>query len=381
MDTLRFPKEKQPGEDLEKRPEAMAKRILVVDDNIATLKQIGAQLTSGYDVSLVKSGELALRICRQERPDLILLDVEMPEMDGFETIRQIKADPALNPIPVIFLTGNRDTATEIRALQSGAMDFIAKPANKDILFHRLELHLQFAAYQKSLENTVTELENSIVTSFAELVECKDDNAGVYALKTGNYAKLLGRELLAAGVFRGELNEADLEMIVRAAPFYDVGKVGISDIILLKPGPLSPEEFEEMKKHTLIGAKFLDTLYERTPEQHYLKFARQIAQGHHEHFDGSGYPHGLAGDQIPPAARIMALVNVYIACIHDRSFRRAMDPDTAFGLVMEGKGTLFDPRIVDVFAAARGKFTSLDRAREPMANIQGRELRHEEHSGR
>jgi putative two-component system response regulator len=359
----------------------MAKRILIVDDNIATLKQIGALLTPGYEVSLAKSGEMALQICRQERPDLILLDIEMPEMDGFETIRLIKADPALNPIPVIFLTGNRDAAAEIRALQSGAMDFITKPANKNILLHRLELHLQFAAYQRSLENTVTELENSIVTSFAELVECKDDNAGVYALKTSNYAKLLGRELLAAGTFRGELTEADLDMIVRAAPFYDVGKVGISDIILLKPGPLNPGEFEEMKKHTLIGAQFLDTIYARTPAQHYLKFAKQIAEGHHEHFDGSGYPHGRAGDSIPPCARIMAVVNVYLACIHDRSFRAAMNPEAAFRIILDGKGTLFDPRIVDVFAAARDKFTALDRAREPQVNIQGRELRHEENTGR
>jgi putative two-component system response regulator len=359
----------------------MAKQILVVDDNIASLKQIGAQLTSGYEVSLAKSGAMALQICRQERPDLILLDIEMPEMDGFETIRQLKADPVLSPIPVIFLTGNRDAATEIRALRSGAMDFITKPANKDILLHRLELHLQFAAYQSSLEHTVTELENSIVTSFAELVECKDDNAGTYALKTGKYMSLLGRELLAAGVFRGELSEAELEMLVRAAPLYDVGKVGISDIILLKPGALSPDEFEEMKSHTLIGAQFLHTIYERTPEQHYLKFAEIVARSHHERFDGSGYPQGLAGDQIPPCARIMALINVYVACMHDRSYRKALDPEESFQIILDGKGTLFDPRIVEVFAAARDKFTALDRAPWPQVNIQGRKLRNEKNTGR
>jgi putative two-component system response regulator len=359
----------------------MAKRILVVDDNLANLKQIGAQLNPGYEVSLAKSGALALQICRQERPDLILLDIEMPEMDGFETIKQLKADPSLNPIPVIFLTANRDTATEIRALRSGAMDFITKPANKDILFHRLELHLQFAAYQSSLENTVTELENSIVTSFAELVECKDDNAGAYALKTGEYMRLLGRELLAAGVFQGDLSEAELEMVVRAAPFYDVGKVGISDIILLKPGTLSPDEFEEMKSHTLIGAQFLHTIYKRTPDQHYLKFAEIIARNHHEHFDGSGYPQGLAGDKIPPCARIMALINVYVACLHDRSYRKALSPENSFQVILDGKGTLFDPRIVEVFTAARDKFAALNRAQWPQVNIQGRKLRNEENSGR
>jgi putative two-component system response regulator len=354
----------------------MAKRILVVDDNLASLKQIGAQLTSGYEVSLAKSGDLALQICRQERPNLILLDIEMPEMDGFETIRRLKEDPALSHIPVIFLTGNRDTATEIRALQSGAMDFITKPANKDILLHRLELHLQFAAYQSSLENTVTELENSIVTSFTELVECKDLNAGDHALKTGKYAELLGRALLEAGAFPGELTEETLDMIVRAAPLHDVGKVGISDIILLKPGPLSPEEYEEAKNHTLIGAKFLDTIYERTPEQQYLKFAKQIAESHHERYNGKGYPHGLKGDQIPLCARIMAVVNVYSACLTDRAYRQAMSPEEAFKVILEGKGTSFDPRIVDVFEKTREEFAGLDLSRERLVKIQGRKLRNE-----
>jgi putative two-component system response regulator len=355
----------------------MAKQILVVDDNIASLKQIEAQLTSGYEVSLAKSGALALQICRRERPDLILLDIEMPEMDGFETIRQLKAEPALNPIPVIFLTGNHDTATEIRALQSGAMDFITKPANKDILLHRLELHLQFAAYQSSLKNTVTELENTIVTSFAELVECKEYNGGVHALRTGKYTEVLGRELLAAGVFRGDLTEAELNKIVRAAPLHDVGKVGISDLILLKPGPLTEDEFEKMKKHTLIGARFLDTIYERTPEQYYLKFAKLIAEGHHERYDGTGYPQGLKGDEIPLCARIVAVTNVFSSCLVDRSYREALDPETAFRIIHEGKGTLFDPRIVEVFEAARNKITALDLSRETAIMIQGRKLRNEE----
>lgn len=358
----------------------MAKQILVVDDNIVSLKQIEAQLTSGYEVSLAKSGALALQICRKERPDLILLDIEMPEMDGFETIKQIKAEPALNSIPVIFLTGNHDTATEIRALQSGAMDFITKPANKDILLHRLELHLQFAAYQSSLKNTVAELENTIVASFAELVECKDYNAGIHALRTGRYTEVLGRELLAAGAFRGELTEAELDKIVRAAPLHDVGKVGISDIILLKPGPLTGEEFEKVKKHTLFGARFLETVYERTPEQYYLKFAKLIAEGHHERYDGNGYPQGLKGDAIPLCARIVAVSSVFSACLIGRAYREALDFETAFRIILDGKGTLFDPRIVAIFEAARDKIADLNLSQETSIMIQGRKLRNEENIG-
>jgi putative two-component system response regulator len=353
----------------------MAKQILVVDDNLASLKQMGAQLGSHYEVSLAKSGAMALQICRRERPDLILLDVEMPEMDGFQTMASLKEDPALNQIPVIFLTGNRDAATEIKALESGAMDFIAKPANTGILFHRLELHLQFAAYQSSLENTVRELENSIVTSFAELVECKDDNAGTHVLRTGKYVEILGRELLKRGSFAGELNEADLDMMVRAAPFHDVGKIGVSDTLLLKEGALTKEEYEEVKKHTLIGAGFLDAIYRRTPEQHYLKFAKLIAESHHEKYDGTGYPRGLAESGIPLCARIMTVANVYDSCITDRVYRKALSHEEACAVILDGKGTWFDPQITEAFEGVKDQFARLKVVVEPLVKFKGRNLRH------
>ncbi|MDR2143861.1 MAG: response regulator [Treponema sp.] len=353
----------------------MVKQILVVDDNIASLKQIGAQLASHYEVSLAKSGALALQICKQERPDLILLDVEMPEMDGFQTLTRLKEDPDLKPIPVIFLTGNRDTDTEIRALESGAMDFITKPANKDILFHRLELHLQFAAYQSSLENTVRELQNSIVTSFAELIECKDDNAGTHVLRTGKYVEILGRELLKAGIFNDELSGENLDLIVRAAPFHDIGKIGVSDTLLLKEGSLTGEEYDEVKKHTLIGARFLQSIYERTPEEQYLQFAKLIAESHHEKYDGTGYPHGLAGNDIPLCARIMTVANVYDGCITERVYRKALSHEEACRIILDGKGTWFDPRVVEVFEGVADQFVRFNISVEPLVKIQGKSLRH------
>jgi putative two-component system response regulator len=276
---------------------------------------------------------------------------------------------------VIFLTGNRDTATELRALESGAMDFIAKPANKDILFHRLELHLQFAAYQSSLENTVRELQNSIVTSFAELIECKDDNAGTHVLRTGKYVEILGRELLEAGLFTEELSGGNLDLIVRAAPFHDIGKIGVSDTILLKEESLTGEEYGEVKKHTLIGARFLQSIYERTPEEHYLQFAKLIAESHHEKYDGSGYPHGLAGNDIPLCARIMTVANVYDGCITDRVYRKALSHEEACRIILDGKGTWFDPRIVEVFERVADRFTRLKVSVEPLVKIQGKSLRH------
>ncbi|MDR1248929.1 MAG: response regulator [Treponema sp.] len=348
----------------------MAKHILVVDDNISSLKQISAQLTAHYAISLAASGALALRICKQEKPDLILLDVEMPEMDGLETIQRLKADPDLRSIPVIFLTGVRNTETEIQALRSGAIDFIAKPVNKDILFHRLELHLQFSAYQTSLENTVTELENSIVASFAELIACKEYNEGDHMLRTGQYAELIGRELLASEVFGKELTETDLNRIVRAAPFHDIGKIGISDVLLLKPGKLDAEEYNEVKKHTIIGARFLEKLYERTPEQDYFKVAMRLARSHHERYDGRGYPDGLEGDAIPLCARIIAVANVYDTCVTDRIYRKAMAHEDACRIITEGRDRAFDPRVVDAFTAVRDAVAGLEIKMPPALKSAG-----------
>ncbi|MDR2404003.1 MAG: response regulator [Spirochaetaceae bacterium] len=349
----------------------MAKQILVVDDNLTSLKQISVQLASHYEVSLAKSGALALQICRYEKPDLILLDVEMPEMDGFETIQRLKTDPELSPIPVIFLTGNHDSGTEIRALESGAMDFITKPANREILFHRIELHLQFSAYQTSLERTVMELENNIVTSFAELIECKDSNMGGHILRASKCVEIIGRQLLKTKVFGGELTENDLTMIVRATPFHDIGKIGISDILLLKKGSLTEDEFREVQKHTTIGAQFLEKIHARTPEQHYLKFAKQIAESHHERYDGTGYPNGLVGNEIPLCARLVAVANVFDSCLTDRVYRKAPGYEAACRLIAEGRGGAFDPLVVDAFEAVKDKLADLQNAASLVLYNQGR----------
>jgi putative two-component system response regulator len=333
----------------------MAKQILVVDDNIASLKQIGAQLGSHYEVSLAKSGALALQICRQERPDLILLDVEMPDMDGFETIAELKKIPAMEGVPIIFLTGSLDSETEVRALEAGAVDFITKPAERDILRHRMGLHLELRDYQTNLERIRTELQNGIVAAFADLVECKDGNTGPHVLRTGKNVELLGRELLRVSAFPGELTPENLELMVQAAPFHDLGKIGVSDVILQKPDRLSPSEYEEIKKHTVIGARILKNIYTRTNGQHYLKFAYMMAEGHHERYDGSGYPYGLKGGETPLCCRILAVANVYDACRTDRLYRPAMNHEQAMRTIVEGRGTEFDPIIIDVFKKITGIF--------------------------
>jgi len=334
------------------------KSILIVDDNLVSLKQISAQLAKNYDVSLAKSGELALQICAREKPDLILLDVEMPGMNGFETLKRLREDPQLKSTPVIFLTGNHDSATEVKCLQSGAMDFITKPANIDILYHRIELHLQFSTYQLHLENMVKELEDNIGISFAELLDCKDYDIAEHLLRTSEYTELLLRELLAEGTFGDELKEEDIELIKRAVPFHDIGKIGVSDIILLKRVGLTKEEYAEICKHTTIGANVLKTIYERTPNQHYLKTAMIIAEGHHERYDGTGYPKGLKGNQIPLCCRIMTVANVYDSCIADRVYRKGLSHEETCQTIIAGRGTEFDPLIIDVFEKIKNKFATL-----------------------
>jgi putative two-component system response regulator len=230
------------------------------------------------------------------------------------------------------------------------MDFITRPFEKSILLHRIELHLRFAAYQHQLEKTVKELEDSIVTSFSEMVECRDPNTGGHVVRTSRYVSLLGRELRAQGAFVEELSEEALEMLERASPLHDVGKIGISDVILLKPDRLDEAEFNVMKTHTSIGAEMLRNIYDRTPTQSYLKYAIMIAEGHHEKYDGTGYPHGLRGTGIPLCARIMALADVYDALVENRVYRKAMSHAEARAIILDGRGTHFDPHVVDAFEA-------------------------------
>jgi putative two-component system response regulator len=194
-----------------------------------------------------------------------------------------------------------------------------------------------------------ELENSIVLSFADLIESKESNTGGHVLRTRTHVERLGGEILKRGFFRGELTAESLELMVQAAPFHDIGKIGVSDVLLLKPGPLTPEEYNEVKRHTLIGARVLERIAEHTSTQRYLEYARQMAEGHHERYDGNGYPHGLQGKAIPLSCRILSVANVFDACMTDRIYRKALTYGESREIIVLGRGTEFDPDVVDVFA--------------------------------
>lgn len=331
------------------------KRLLIVDDNMAALKYTASQLQDTYSVIPAKSGAQALDIAAREAVDMIILDIEMPDMDGFETMARLKNIPSASRIPVIFLTGNHDPETQVRALETGGVDFVKKPFEKGVLLHRIELHLNLFEYQQNLEKTAKNIENTIVSSFADLIEWRSRHSETHLWKANLFMTILGRMLMAKGLFPDELDEERLDMIVRGSSLYDVGKIGVSDEVLLKPGRLTPEEFEEIKKHTLIGAGILKKMYERTPTQHYLKYARVMAEGHHERFNGSGYPHGLSGNDIPLCCRLLAITNVYDSLLAETPYRPAMSPEEARVIIESGSGVDFDPTIVEVFLANYDEF--------------------------
>jgi putative two-component system response regulator len=330
--------------------EDLLPHILVVDDNLANLKFARSQLSDSYKISMAKSGPQCLAMAAKTIPDLILLDIDMPGMDGFETMALLKAHDLLNRIPVIYLTANRDPETEVRALESGAVDFVTKPFEKDILRHRISLHISFNHYQQELEGTVKELEDSMVASFSGLIECRDGNTGGHVIRTRDYVAKLGALVLDKGLFPEDLNARELSLITRAAPLHDIGKIGVSDSILLKQGKLNDDEYEQMKLHTTIGAKIIDKMYKRAPTQHYLSYAKKIAESHHEKWNGQGYPSGLAGAEIPLCSRIMAVADVYDALVEDRIYRPALPHDVAMTIMHEEKGRLFDPMLADLFCA-------------------------------
>lgn len=333
------------------------KHVLFVDDNLTLLKQVALQLSGLYRVSVAKSGGQALDIAARAIPDLILLDVNMPEMDGFATIRALKESHALAHIPVIFLTANHDTETQVRALASGGVDFITKPFEKDVLLYRIELHIHLSQYQSDLEKTVRELEDGIIVSFAEIIECRDNFNATHLLKTRRYVELLGRLLLEENVFGNDLDAPTLDLIARASVLHDVGKVGVSDQIMFKPGAFTAEEYAVMKKHAAVGASTLEAIYKRTPMP-ILCYAIEIAKHHHERFDGTGYPDGLRGDDIPLSARIVTVANVYDALVSDSVYRPARSHEEACRIFAEGSGSEFDPRIVDIFLKNNAEFAAI-----------------------
>ena len=342
-------------------------KVLLVDDNTTNLQLLHETLDGlGYKLLVAKNGRTALSIAQKAKPSLMLLDIMMPEMDGYEVCRRLKADKETAQIPVIFITALSDEEDEAKGLGLGAVDYITKPINPELVRVRVRNHLELKRHQTHLENLVKERTRRLaltqavtIESLATLAEYRDPETGGHIKRTQNYVKALAVHLKEHPRFREELNDDDtIELLYLSAPLHDVGKVGVRDDVLLKAGRLTDEEFEEMKKHTNYGEEALRITEQKLGGDTFLHLAREIAYTHQEKWDGSGYPRGLKGDEIPISGRLMALADVYDALISKRVYKPPFPHEKAVGIIVEGKGSHFDPDIVDAFAELEDTFRNI-----------------------
>ncbi|MES2298010.1 MAG: HD domain-containing phosphohydrolase [Pseudomonadota bacterium] len=337
-------------------------KVLVVDDDSAILALIREQLQDHYEVALADGAREALHMARGvPAPALIVLDAAMPEMSGFGVCRQLKADPATAAIPVIFLTDQGHPEEESRAFAEGASDYVRKPFEAPVLRARvaaqLELHRNralLADQARHLEQLVAtrtaeleQMHDATILAMASLAETRDSDTCNHIRRTQHYVVALARKLAQDARFGAELSEANIALLYRAAPLHDIGKVGVPEAILLKPGRLTDEEYEVMKMHTVYGRDaILDVEKHFGASSNFLRYAGQIAYSHQERWDGSGYPQGLKGEAIPLSARLMAVADVYDAMISRRVYKPAFTHETALELIRQGRGEHFDPDVVD-----------------------------------
>lgn len=349
--------------------------LLIVDDVPENLGVLGELLRgAGYRVRLADSGRAALAYAaREPRPDLILLDVMMPEMDGYEVLRRLRENPLSRDIPIVFLTALSETRDEERGLDLGAADYITKPINPAVVLARVRTQLEAKQARDWLHNQNDFLEAEVarrmqendsiqavsIRALAHLAEIRDPETGNHILRTQGYVRLLASRLARHPRFSTVLDERNIELLARSAPLHDIGKVGIPDAILQKPGKLTPAEWEIMKTHARLGSDAID-LAERDIEQEveFLSLAKEIAHWHHERWDGTGYPDGLAGEAIPLSARLMTLADVFDALISVRVYKPAMPFGEARDIIVAGRGAQFDPDVTDAFLAGFDEFASV-----------------------
>jgi putative two-component system response regulator len=348
--------------------------VLVVDDSPDNLRLMNGMLKNTYSTRIANSGERALQAALQEpKPDIILLDITMPGMDGYEVCRRLKADNSTSEIPVIFLTAKTQVEDEQMGFDAGCVDYISKPVSPPIVLARLKTHLALKAaadflrdQNQYLENEVTRRTHEVqvvqdvtIMSMASLAETRDNETGNHIRRTQNYVLALAEKLKDHPRYARYIEDCTIDMLYKSAALHDIGKIGIPDAILLKPDKLTAEEFEIMKTHTTIGRDAILAAEKLIGvEDTFLRVAREIAYGHQEKWDGSGYPQGLAGESIPISARLMALADVYDALISARVYKPAFSHEKAVEIIRAGWGKHFDPLIADAFFEIEEEFRSI-----------------------
>lgn len=335
---------------------------MVVDDDYEN--QVMAQNIFGnqFQIASIEKGTMVNKFIPRVNPDLILLDVNMPDMNGFEVFEHMKQAFGENHPPVIFLTADRQKETEVACFKAGAIDYIGKPFEPDIMRNRIMRALELEELRKNLAHKVEEqtkeiteqsqkmlkLQGKLIDGMATLIESRDGNTGEHVINTRKYVSMIVNKMYEKEMYPDIINQQYIKYICEVAPLHDVGKIAVSDIILNKPGRFTPEEFEQMKKHASEGGKIIEKLLGEDADPTLLKIAKEIAQFHHEKWNGKGYPSGLSGEEIPLAARIMAVADVFDALISKRAYKEAMPVKEAFTIIREEAGTHFDPEIAHVF---------------------------------
>ena len=331
------------------------KTVFVVDDNATNLVTAKDALSGKYKTYALPSAEKMFQLLEKIMPDLILLDVEMPEMDGFKALSILKSDEKLKTIPVIFLTAKNDPDSEIHGFEMGAIDFINKPFSPPVLIKRIETHIETDKLIKQSLQSVRKVHNATINIIANLVENRDEVTGGHIDRTQKYLAILVTELVRSGVYADEISKWNMEVLLPSAQLHDVGKIKESDLVLNKPGKLTDEEFASIKKHCKEGERIIDEIIDKAQEDGFLNHAKKFAGYHHEKWKGTGYPRGLAGEEIPLEGRIMAIADVYDALVSERPYKKPFTHEQAVEIIKNDSGAHFDPKIAEVFLKAENDF--------------------------
>lgn len=353
--------------------QARPAHIMVVDDTPQNLRLLENLLTErGYQVFALPNGDMALRAAAKNPPDLILMDIDMPGLTGYEVCERLKADERLAEIPIIFISALSETGDKVRAFEVGGVDYVTKPIKFDEVAARVATHLKIRALQASLEEHNRQLEEVVaaqvkkisesqmatIFALAKLAENRDTDTGEHLERVQEYCRVLAGALGETSCYADVIDDGFIANMYQASPLHDIGKVAIPDEVLLKPGRLTAGEFEVMKTHAAIGAETLMAVLDRYPDNTFLRMGIDIARYHHERWDGRGYPEGIAGGRIPLSARVMAVADVYDAFRSDRCYRSGLTHEATRAIIQDGRGTQFDPIIADTFSDLEETFRQI-----------------------
>ena len=336
--------------------------IMMVDDNETELVIAQKALQDDYNIIPMNNPKSALtRLSKASAPDLIILDVEMPGINGFEMMTRIRTSEKTKNVPVLFLSGNLDNATELECYRLGAVDFIRKPVIPELLKKRIAIQVDLLEYKKSIEQQTAGLQQTanyyaqnamrleyfIIGIITDLIAGKDPYTGSHNIGVSKYFEIILKEMLMSGINYG-IDSSDFELIILSSRLHDMGKIGVPDAVLQKQGKYTDEEFQMMKNHTVLAASAIQKYAYLLPNNKFLTYTYQMARSHHERIDGMGYPDRLAGANIPILARILAVADVYEALTAERSYKKAMSHEQAYNIITQGAGTQFDPQVVAAF---------------------------------